>query len=314
MVIATVGWPFLIVAALVVAAIAVWVDSVGGISKAMDVAKEKFFEFWAFVRPVFYALWDLVKVVVTAIKDAFIWVGGVISDIWKKVFGGSGDVFTRYRDHIVEQILFIGFLFQNFTDAMASAWNRLVYLVADALLKLMKVAAPIMAAALNVTFDLDAKLAALKERSDAMRTDMRQRFEEYKKNALKVAPDAVVPDEKKTKDKMEDLGKKAGDAMKKGIKDANIDAVLFGSAESMRRLDVYLERLKGVAPAVVGAAGGAAGIARPVGVPDAAGIPGQGGGGPVEDRLTEIRDLLQNNFDGPRLNVEGADVGGLGGL
>lgn len=289
-VIATVGWPFIVVAGLVIAAIAVWVDSVGGISKAMDVAKEKALQFWEFVRPVFYALWELVKTVAIVIRDVFVAVGEAISSVWKAVFGESTDIWTAIRNHIVDKILLIAFFFQNFTDVMSAAWNRLVYIILDGINRVTKVAAPWITAVAN----LDQQVARMKKRSDALRSDIAQRFKKFKEDALKVTPDMVRPDPEAIDRTLSEAGKKGGDAFKKGLKEAlqDVDSVLFGSAESMRRLDNYLERLKNAGRAVgkgVGAAmaqameGGAAGMAGAGGVGGVAGAAGPGRGLP--DRI-----------------------------
>jgi hypothetical protein len=155
-VVGSIGLPFLIVIAAVVAAIAVWVQSVGGVGAALDIIKSKWAEFMEFIDPVVQAFRSLLPVAWETFKGAVVAGVEVIVDFWNRMleqvmgfwnglqqvwgwvqtsfsdmFGLTGEnaagTWAKIRDKVVETIYFIEYTLKNFQKVTDVVWQALKY-------------------------------------------------------------------------------------------------------------------------------------------------------------------------------------------
>lgn len=312
----TVGAPFLAIAGLIALAIAMWVEHVGGINKALDIGKTKLIEFWEFIKPIRDGLQELAVIV----KDVFVTAFGVATEVAKDSMGDvtkdGADGWKRLRDVANDALLRIQFDILTLEKTYFGMWDEVERRGGQTLKILLFLtnqlvnSTEMMARGLLGSVELAGKLFDTfipggKMLSDFLgfsggtpKTPMSEElkklpktFEEFKKmreearkNGIK--PDDVVPKKEELKPKAQETGKEVGKAMAKGIKEGLGDAILFGSAEHMRMLDAYTARLGKISD-----------MAGPVGVAAAAGTtPPADRAGPVFEQIQQFAPV--NNFAG----------------
>lgn len=346
-IIATVGWPFLAVSALIIGAMALWVNSVGGINKALDIAKEKLLAFWRFIEPIKNAIvelgtaiwesmvrrWETFK---SAAIGAWNAVMGTSSTNWDQILSDATDtiLLIEYQFLKMEKIAFLVYdsIGKQAGTSLAITW-QLVQAQIAALELLAKTAEKFkdILPLFGLAGYLVSGVSADFEGMDKRLKDLPDTFEEFKKQreamrkSAKYTVETLVETTQsvknaETKDDMaavgKDLGRKFGKGFTEGVQQT-LDTVLFGSAESVRRLDDYLAQLA-VAPLEVRFAGNHPDtlLSHPQNIPLNANTPI---GASVEDRnsdvlsvLKEMRDSLKHIEGRPQIDVEGANLGSVG--
>lgn len=337
--------PFGIAIAAVGLAVGLWIDSVGGFGKALDIAKEKLAFIWELVAPIKQALVELGTTVMESLRRAFTVVSEVARATFGAMMGDSTMTWQQMVDDVADMVLKIEYwvlkLQKDFFDVFRAIGQHAgVALVV--IVKGFEMAARQMMIALKVVdkaLELANKLGPLNplnafglagarvdfgQMDDALK-DLPDTFEEFKKmreearKAVKGDTGLLTDDVmKKEQKKGEEMGKQVGGAIKKGMMQELrlLDSILFGSADYFRRLDDYLTSLNVKATKVGVAAVGAAAVGAGGGglVPAAAMVPAPvptgGGLGETNGLLREIRDILRGAGQGqqPKIELDGADL------
>lgn len=297
MVIATVGWPFLVVAGLITAAIGLWVHSVGGIGKAIEIAKAKFEEFWKVTEGVRTALGDLAIQIVESFTRTFSFILQVATDTFTGMNTSGATNWQELMQIISDGILQIQYEFLQMEKAYHETFRALGEEIGRAVFtmwQLVKAQLAIIETTIRLKKELGGGLTGgiggllfggntdAKDMPDELK-NLPKTFEEYKAMVEKARATAkggqlddpllkVLGDPKKAEKKGEEIGKGAGKGMRKEMEKQVqlLDAVIFGSAEHMRRLDEYMHRIGadtatltgdklGMAAGALGAAAGTGG-------------------------------------------------------
>lgn len=316
-IIGTVGLPFLIIIGLIVAGISMWVNEVGGLGKAMDIVKAKAIEFWEWLLPirqalvaVFQAVWDLGVTAWNAFKKAAV-------DVWRSLTGQVQVDWNSIRDYIVNNILYAAFTISHFGEWATAAFAKAKIAAIDYAETLVQVQGPVAVALYNMMRPFDGiRSKAEKELEGVMSS-----FEEFKKKAMVITPESILPPKEKAalEKKADEAGKAVGQKMKEKIQ-KELDTLIFGSAENLRRLDDYLEKINAPIRAVVGPGGMELPLALQAGRPKIAGDvpeifspdpkvrvePEELNGESSIDVLKQIRDRI--NPDRQPIEVDGAEA------
>lgn len=340
-VIAAVGWPFLIVAGLIIGAIAAWVNSVGGVSKALDIVKAKLLKIWETTRPLRQQLAGLAETLWNAFQQVFGLILKTATDTWTSITGdgqinwdkiveSAADMVVRIEYEILKlQKAFWGF-FTWLGEQIGTFMAKVEYALKEVELLEKKMERLNKMAGGRGMFTVGGAGMALfgpgnqKELPQVLR-DLPATFEEFlaQRKKLRVKPDDIITkkDQDDLKKKGEETGKGIARGMKKGLKD--LDDVLFGSAENLRRLAQYMEALK---EPMQKAAAEAIGAGAPV-APVPGRVPGQpqhGAPAPKvavqlpepwgmqNDKVNGLLEMILNKLPDknglPPVEVEGAEV------
>jgi hypothetical protein len=295
-VIATVGWPFLIVAGLIVGAVAMWVDEVGGVQKAMELAKAKLVEFWEYIKPIRQAAVALFQAMWFAAKEVFKAIYNVAKQVWEAVSEQANINWADVRDFIVDVLLVIAFSIRNVSEVANVAFAYMKMKAVDAAYAY----AEAWGVAGKIATFIVEKISGLQEQAhqdyQAAFNQTKTNYQDFKAKALGDANMLLAPkdeDKDKNKKKWGEAGAGAGKAFKehmaKEVKDLNAD--LFGSAESLRRYEDYLEQIFNPQANIK------------------VGPNGEGrAGGKSEEYLKELRDMAKERQDNPNIDLEGADL------
>jgi hypothetical protein len=342
-IVGTIGLPFLVIAAAIVVAVAYWVESVGGIGKALDIAKEKLVQFWKFIEPVRLAIIALVKTSWQYMVVVWTALWNTAKSIWTAITGDVEVNWTDIRDFIVDAILFVAYSLGHIKEVGALAFAFLKMLAIDYYKTIIEWSRPGYASLMLLATAFGANTDAIKEAYDTLddmtlggqlinglqdaSDEAHKSFEEltkktavgfkkFKEDALAVKPDDVVKKDevKKTTKAAEEAGKQVGQAMKKGIKDGLGDAMLFGSQEHLHLIDAYMQKINEANNKLPDVAKVGKMTNPQFGMPEVSVHVVAPGIAPDSDwgkTLEEIRDILKDQRNGPVLELEGANVGGV---
>jgi TP901 family phage tail tape measure protein len=141
--------PIIAIVVGIVAAVAAWVDSMGGLDNAWDSLKSGALEAWEYVReqfdafmewgrPIFQAMGSLAKAVfaeikqiasdaVEAITSSFKVLAAAAAYAWEQISGDAVPNWDQIRDAIVTALLFAEFSLTHFGDVAKAAWAYVRY-------------------------------------------------------------------------------------------------------------------------------------------------------------------------------------------
>ncbi len=280
-IVAALGWPFLVLAGLVIAAIAVWVTSVGGVGKALDIVKKKLEEAWEWLQPIKQALVEFGS----ALRDSFLRTFSLIQTVATEAFrsiAGDGELsLGNIKENITLMILHAEYemlrfeksyqrLFEGIGAEIGWATAKLLFLV-KVQLRILELMAEIEARSGQAAWGrgmgkgnkpLDPKLLELPDTFEEFKKQRDAMHAEMEKNKPKA--DALVPKKDDMKKAGEEAGAAAGKAMGKAMKKEVqlLDSVLFGSADHVRRIDAYMKDAGLVAAGPDGAGAVGAGLVK----------------------------------------------------
>lgn len=132
-IVATIGLPFLAVITAIVTATALWVHEMGGIGKAIDVAKQNAEEFWEWLLPVREALGSLWDTIVINSKSAWEMVKKWATEAWESMKERFNVNWEDVREGFVTGIFFIEYTLKNFEQVWDAAWKGMKYYAIKAL-------------------------------------------------------------------------------------------------------------------------------------------------------------------------------------
>jgi hypothetical protein len=124
-ILATLFSPVTLAIGAIIAAIALWVDHMGGLEEAWAAVQEAAVAAWDWLEPIRNALASLWGAIVEGATAAWEWVKETALAAWEAISLGASVNWEQIRDFIADAILFAEFTLRNFGQVAELVWTTL---------------------------------------------------------------------------------------------------------------------------------------------------------------------------------------------